>query len=167
VADDGHFVFGHKLLGENEVWDGALWWSSQVCSGQRWGDVFARFHAIAARRRSRTRNSPLGLLGPVLRATTSGFRWRYRSRIFWITHRIWRWILVWRSGRCSLGEEPTYPLVRRLGDPQSRYGRFLALVRFRTTDRIFRMSCTCLDLNVGCPNPSKLSIGISYRCFER
>jgi hypothetical protein len=34
------------------------------------GDVFARFHAVAAKSRSRTRNSQFGLLGPVLRATT-------------------------------------------------------------------------------------------------
>jgi hypothetical protein len=33
------------------------------------GDVFASFHAVAAKRRSRTRNSQFGLLGPVLRAT--------------------------------------------------------------------------------------------------
>jgi hypothetical protein len=35
------------------------------------GDVFARFHAVAAKRRSRTRNSQFGLLGSVLRATTT------------------------------------------------------------------------------------------------
>jgi hypothetical protein len=33
------------------------------------GDVFARFHAVSAKRRSRTRNSQFGLLGPVLRPT--------------------------------------------------------------------------------------------------
>jgi hypothetical protein len=33
------------------------------------GDIFARFHAVAAKRRSRTRNSQFDLLGPVLRAT--------------------------------------------------------------------------------------------------
>jgi hypothetical protein len=35
------------------------------------GDVFASFHAVAVKRRSRTRNSVFGLLGPVLRATTT------------------------------------------------------------------------------------------------
>jgi hypothetical protein len=35
------------------------------------GDVFARFHAVAAKRCSRTRNSQFGLLGPVLHATTT------------------------------------------------------------------------------------------------
>jgi hypothetical protein len=35
------------------------------------GDVFARFHAVAAKRRSRTRNSQFGLLGPLLRATAT------------------------------------------------------------------------------------------------
>jgi hypothetical protein len=35
------------------------------------GDVFARFHAVAAKRRIRTRNSQSGLLGPVLRAATT------------------------------------------------------------------------------------------------
>jgi hypothetical protein len=35
------------------------------------GDVFARFHTVAAKHRSRTQNSQFGLLGPVLRATTT------------------------------------------------------------------------------------------------
>jgi hypothetical protein len=35
------------------------------------GDVFTRFRAVAAKRRSRTRNSHIGLLGSVLRATTT------------------------------------------------------------------------------------------------
>jgi hypothetical protein len=35
------------------------------------GDVLARFHAVAAERRSRTWNSHFGLLGPVLRAVTT------------------------------------------------------------------------------------------------
>jgi hypothetical protein len=34
-------------------------------------DVFARFHAVAAKRRSRTRNSQFGLLGQILFATTT------------------------------------------------------------------------------------------------
>jgi hypothetical protein len=34
-------------------------------------DVFARFHAVAAKLRSRTQNSQFGLFGPVLRATTT------------------------------------------------------------------------------------------------
>jgi hypothetical protein len=33
--------------------------------------VFARFHIVAAKRRSRTHNSQFGLLGPVVRATTT------------------------------------------------------------------------------------------------
>jgi hypothetical protein len=35
------------------------------------GDAFARSHAVAAKHRSSTRNSQFGLLGPVLRATTT------------------------------------------------------------------------------------------------
>jgi hypothetical protein len=35
------------------------------------GDVCARFHAVAAKHRNRTQNSQLGLLGTVLRATTT------------------------------------------------------------------------------------------------
>jgi hypothetical protein len=35
------------------------------------GDVLARFHTVAAKLRSRTRNSQFGLLEPVLRATTT------------------------------------------------------------------------------------------------
>jgi hypothetical protein len=34
-------------------------------------DVYARFHAVAEKRRSKTRNSDFDLLGPVLRATTT------------------------------------------------------------------------------------------------
>jgi hypothetical protein len=34
-------------------------------------DVVARFHAVASKRRSRTQNSQFGLLGSVLRATTT------------------------------------------------------------------------------------------------
>jgi hypothetical protein len=35
------------------------------------GDVFERFHGVAAKRRSRTRNSPFGLSGQILCATTT------------------------------------------------------------------------------------------------
>jgi hypothetical protein len=35
------------------------------------GVVFARFHAVAAKLRSRTRNPHFGVLGPVIRATTT------------------------------------------------------------------------------------------------
>jgi hypothetical protein len=35
------------------------------------GDIFARFHAVAAKCHSKTRNSQFGLFGPVLRATTT------------------------------------------------------------------------------------------------
>jgi K+-sensing histidine kinase KdpD len=38
------------------------------------GNVFARFHAVATKRRSRTRNSQFGLLGPV-RCTTTTAVW--------------------------------------------------------------------------------------------
>jgi hypothetical protein len=36
--------------------------------------VFTRFHAIAAKRRSRTRNSHFGVLVPVFRATTTAVK---------------------------------------------------------------------------------------------
>jgi hypothetical protein len=52
------------------------------------GDVFARFHAVAAKRRSRTRNSQFDLFGPVLRATTTVALMRHQSGIFWIPPRI-------------------------------------------------------------------------------
>jgi hypothetical protein len=35
------------------------------------GDIFARFHALAAKRRGRTRNSQFGLFVPVFHATTT------------------------------------------------------------------------------------------------
>jgi hypothetical protein len=46
------------------------------------GVVFARFIAVAAKRRSRTQNSRFGLFGPVLRAATAVRR--HQSAIFWI-----------------------------------------------------------------------------------
>jgi hypothetical protein len=57
VRYESHFVYRQKLLGE----DGSV----------RRGDVFARFHAVAAKRRSRTWNSQFGLKAPMLRATTT------------------------------------------------------------------------------------------------
>ena len=41
-----------------------------------WGDVLARFHAVAAKRRSRTQNSQFGLLGQILCAQSP---WRQRK----------------------------------------------------------------------------------------
>jgi hypothetical protein len=72
VGDDSHFVFRQKLLGEEKC-------ETRHCQGKAArfvfakvrGDVFARFHTVAAKRRSRTRNSQFGLMGPVLRATTT------------------------------------------------------------------------------------------------
>jgi hypothetical protein len=51
------------------------------------GDVFARFHAVAAKLRSRTQSSHFGLLGPVLRLPQLLYRWRNQSEIFWILPR--------------------------------------------------------------------------------
>jgi hypothetical protein len=53
------------------------WFETGRCNGEAAksvlarvrGDVFARFHAVAAKLRGRTRNSQFGLLGPVLSAT--------------------------------------------------------------------------------------------------
>jgi hypothetical protein len=52
---------------------------TEVCCGEATrfvlakvrGDIFAQFHTVAAKRRSRTQNSQFGLLGPVLRPTTT------------------------------------------------------------------------------------------------
>ena len=41
-----------------------------------WGDVFARFHAVATKRRSRTRNSQFGLLGQIVCVQSP---WRQRK----------------------------------------------------------------------------------------
>jgi hypothetical protein len=72
VEDDSHFVFRQKLLGE----DGIV--RLGVVTGKQPGlfsavrsDMFAHLHAVAAKRRSRTRNTQFGLLVPVLRATTT------------------------------------------------------------------------------------------------
>jgi hypothetical protein len=92
-----NFIFGNrkKSLGAKSGEYGG-WWMTAICISPQtsgWGrkcetgrchgeaarsvltkvrgDVFARFHAVAAKRRSRTRNSQFGLLGPVVRATTT------------------------------------------------------------------------------------------------
>jgi hypothetical protein len=69
-GDDSHFVFRQKVQGE----DGSV--RRDVAMVKQAGlfsqKVGARFNAFAAKRRSRTRNySQFGVLGPVLRATTS------------------------------------------------------------------------------------------------
>jgi hypothetical protein len=72
VGDDSYFVSpetaGWKRKCETEHCHGEA--TRSVLSQVR-GDVFARFHAVDAKRRSRTRTSQFGLLGPVLRATTT------------------------------------------------------------------------------------------------
>jgi hypothetical protein len=73
VGDDSYLVFRQKLLGE----DGSL--RRERCHGEAArpalakvrGDVLIRFHAVAEKRRSRTRNSQFSLLVPELRATTT------------------------------------------------------------------------------------------------
>jgi hypothetical protein len=70
---DIHLVFRQKMLDEDgSVRRGVFLVKQPVVFSPKFkGDVLARFHAIAAKRRSRTRNSRFGLLGPVLRATTT------------------------------------------------------------------------------------------------
>jgi hypothetical protein len=53
------------------------------------GDVFARFQAVAAKRRRRTRNSQFGPLGTVLRATTTAVYIASSVRIFWVAPRVY------------------------------------------------------------------------------
>jgi hypothetical protein len=61
VGDDSHFVFHQKLPGKNgSVKRDVVIVKSDLAKVR--GDVFARFHAVAAKRRSRTQNSQFGLL---------------------------------------------------------------------------------------------------------
>jgi hypothetical protein len=73
VGVDSHFVFGQKLLGEERsVRRGVVVMKQPgLLSLKFGGDVLARFQAVATKRRSGIRNSQFGLLGPVLRATTT------------------------------------------------------------------------------------------------
>jgi hypothetical protein len=65
-------VFRQKLLGEDgRVRRDVIVKQPDLFSPKSRGDVFACFHVVAAKRRSRTRNSQFGLLGPMLRATTT------------------------------------------------------------------------------------------------
>jgi hypothetical protein len=73
VGDDRYFLFRQKLLVENRrVRRGVVIVKEPGLFLPNFGgDVFARFHAVAAKLHSRTRNSQFGLLRPVLRATTT------------------------------------------------------------------------------------------------
>jgi hypothetical protein len=73
VGDDSHLVFRQKLLGEDgNLRRGVVMVKQPGTFSPKLGvDVFARLHAVAAKRSSRTQNSQFGLLGPVLRATTT------------------------------------------------------------------------------------------------
>jgi hypothetical protein len=72
VGDDSHLCFSRNCRSRTKCKTGCCHGETvgSVLAKVR-GDVFARFHAVAAIPRSRTRNSQLGLLGPVLRATTT------------------------------------------------------------------------------------------------
>jgi hypothetical protein len=72
-GDDSYFVFRQKLLGDyGSVRRGVVVVKQPgLFSPKFGGDVFASFHAVAAKRSRITRNSQFGLLGPVLRATTT------------------------------------------------------------------------------------------------
>jgi hypothetical protein len=73
VGDDSHFFLSPETAGRGRKFE------TGRCHGETarsvldkvGGDVFARFHTFAAKCRSRTGNSQFGLLGPVLRATTT------------------------------------------------------------------------------------------------
>jgi hypothetical protein len=73
MGDDSHFLFRQKLLGEDESCETGrcrVETARSILAKVR-GEVFTRFHAVAAKRRSRTRNSQVVLLGLVFRATTT------------------------------------------------------------------------------------------------
>jgi hypothetical protein len=72
VEYDSHLVFLKELLGEDgSVKSGGHAETARSVLAKVRGDVFARFHAFAAKRRSRTRNSQFSLLVPELIATTT------------------------------------------------------------------------------------------------
>jgi hypothetical protein len=70
---DSHFLFRQKLLGEDGSVRGGVVMVKQpgLFPAKVRSDAFARFHAVAAKRRSRTGNSQFGLLGQILCATTT------------------------------------------------------------------------------------------------
>jgi hypothetical protein len=65
------FAFRQKLLGEECDTGRCHGEAARSVLAKVRGDVFARFHAVAAKRRSGTQNSQFGLLEPVLRATAT------------------------------------------------------------------------------------------------
>jgi hypothetical protein len=67
---DSHFVFCQKLLGEDRSVRRGVVIARSVLAKVR-GDVFARLHAVAAKRRSRTQNAQFCLFESVFRATTT------------------------------------------------------------------------------------------------
>jgi hypothetical protein len=69
------------------------------------GDVFARFRAVAAKRRIKTRNSRFGLLGPVLRATATVVQmaapaWNILDTALYVNI-----TLFWRVTSCGLQKD--------------------------------------------------------------
>jgi hypothetical protein len=83
VWDDSHFLYRQKPLDE----DGSVRRGvAMVKQPGLFSPKFARFHAVAAKCRTITRNSQFGLLGPVLRAQLL-YGWRHQSGIFWIPPR--------------------------------------------------------------------------------
>jgi hypothetical protein len=69
AGDDNSIFFLQKLLGEDGSMRRVIVMAMQT--GLFSPNVIARVQAVAAKLRSRTRNSQFGLLGPVLRATTT------------------------------------------------------------------------------------------------
>jgi lipase chaperone LimK len=73
VGDDSQFLFRQKLLGEDgSVRLGVVMVKQPGLFSPKFeATFFARFHAVAAKLRSRTRNSQIGPLEKILCATTT------------------------------------------------------------------------------------------------
>jgi len=67
VGGNSNFVYREALVGEERsVRPGVVMVKQPGLFSHIWGDVFARFHAVAAKLRSRTRKAHFGLLVQIL-----------------------------------------------------------------------------------------------------
>jgi hypothetical protein len=85
VGDDSLYVFRKKLLGETERFRGEA--SRSVFTKVR-GDVFARFHAVAAKVAVEPGNHSLACGDKLFVLPQLLYKWRHKSGMFWKPFRI-------------------------------------------------------------------------------
>jgi hypothetical protein len=81
-------------------------------------DLFSRFYTVAAKRRSRTRNSQFGLNDRCFALPQLLYRWQHKSGIFWIPPRSSKAVpVIETTPSPHICSPPS--LVRTLGEPHA------------------------------------------------